>query len=183
MSKIRTYVLGASVGLAVIGGAGLALLKGAEGVEYQAYRDAAGIWTIGYGHTGPEVYPGLRWTQEQVDAALEKDIIKHRSGVLSCLRAPLNQNQMDAVVILTFNIGVRAYCNSTLNRKLNAGDYTGAANEFRKWNKVTINGRKVPLRGLTARRNCERTLFLAPAGALKPTRVQIKETLTNCPFV
>lgn len=146
----------------IIGASGLALIKTSEGKVNRSYLDAAGIPTICYGHTGPEVRLGQVATDAQCDAILMEDIRVHLAGVKGCTYAPLNQNQQDAIVSLAFNIGVRNYCHSTLARKLNAGDYDGAAAEFPKWNKTTINGRKVVLNGLTTRRLREQRLFLTP---------------------
>lgn len=147
----------------VIGTAGLSLIKVSEGLKYVSYQDSAGIWTICYGHTGRDVGPNQRATQAQCDALLHNDIRAHVAGVKRCTTYPLTQHQQDAVVSLTFNIGVDAYCRSTMARKLNAGDIQGASNEFPKWNKTTIDGKKVALRGLTTRRLREQALFNTPS--------------------
>jgi lysozyme len=155
--------IAATAAAAVIGASGLTLIKVSEGRRLQTYIDPVGIPTVCYGHTGPDVRLGQRYTPEQCDAILLKDIKVHRDGVMRCTRVPLNQNQSDAVVSLAFNIGVSRYCNSTLARKLNAGDYAGAANEFPKW--TYAGGQQLP--GLVTRREAERRLFLTPPTATR----------------
>lgn len=148
----------APIAALVIGAAGLALIKDSEGLRLNTYRDPVGIPTVCYGHTGPDVRMGQRYTHAQCEAILIEDIRKHKVGLDRCITAPLNQNQQDAVVSLAFNIGVSATCKSTLVRKLNAGDYVGASQEFPKW--VYSKGQKLP--GLVTRRERERQLFNRP---------------------
>jgi len=126
-------------------------------------------WTIGWGHTGPEVHKGLVWTQQQADAQFLVDVAKFERGVERLVTVPLTQGQFDALVLFAFNVGLdidddkiaEGLGDSTLLRKLNAGDYEGAALEFRKWNK---NDGKV-MRGLTRRRAAEECLFRGMGGA------------------
>ena len=113
---------------------GLSLLHGREGLRLQAYQDTKGIWTIGYGHTGPEVGPGLTWTREQCEEAFVKDLAWCEKTInLYCVQA-LNQNQFDALVSFIYNIGQNAFIKSTMLRKLNQGDFEGAAAQFDRWN-------------------------------------------------
>jgi len=135
---------------------GLALLKSFEQCRLSAYRDSAGIPTIGWGHTGPEVTMALTCSQDQADRWLVLDV---QHSVDTCdANAPKNltQNQFDALVVFTFNVGVGAEAHSTLLAKLKAGDMAGAADEFLKWDHA--GGVVVP--GLTRRRQAERALFL-----------------------
>lgn len=162
-------VLVPAVATLVIGGAGLGLIKESEGLRTRSYLDSAGIPTECWGHTGPEVRLGTTKTVEQCEAILRKDIIEHQRGLRSCISTSLSQNEQDALVSFTFNVGVTKFCNSTMARKLNAGDKLGAANEFPKWNKATVNGRLVALPGLTTRREAERRLFLTPDQYRAPT--------------
>ena len=134
---------------------GLALLKSFEQCRLSAYRDSAGIATIGWGHTD-----GVKMTdtcsQDQADRWLVGDV---QAAVNACdANAPKNltQNQFDALVVFTFNVGVGAEAHSTLLAKLKAGDNAGAADEFLKWDHA--GGVVVP--GLTRRRQAERALFL-----------------------
>jgi lysozyme len=138
---------------------GLSLIKQWEGLRLKAYRDAAGILTIGYGHTGPDVVEGMTITQEQADALLRKDIEKAERAVSTLVKVPLTQEQFDSIVSFVFNCGVGAFQRSTLLKKLNAGDYDGAAAEFDKWVYITRGGQKVKLSGLVKRRAAERALF------------------------
>jgi lysozyme len=137
---------------------GLALTKSHEGCKLTAYHDAVGRLTIGWGHTGPEVIPGLVWTQQQADEALASDASKAASSVNGLVTVPLNQNQFDALVDFVFNLGAGRLQNSTLLRLLNAGDYSGAALQFKRW----IYGGSVVLDGLVARRADEMALFNSP---------------------
>lgn len=139
---------------------GLNLIKEFETCKLDAYMPTPDdVPTIGWGHTGPDVVMGLRWTQEQADAALAHGIKRFEKGVLDAVTAELTQHEFDACVSLAFNIGTGAFKGSTLVKKLNAGDYDGASAEFGRWNK---QAGKV-LAGLTRRREAERELFEATA--------------------
>ncbi len=144
-----------------LGAAGLALLKSFEKCRLTAYPDGYGIWTIGWGHTGPEVVRGLTWAQAQADNALVRDTAKATWAVNSSLdadgAAAINQNQFDALVCFTYNVGAGAEAHSTLIELINAGDLVGAANEFPKWNHA--DGQVSD--GLTRRRAAEQALFLS----------------------
>lgn len=105
---------------------------------------------------------GQTFTSAQCTALLLKDIAEHRKGLERCLKVPVNPNQRDALVSLTFNIGVGSACKSTLLRKLNRNDYVGAANEFTKWHYARAGNRVISLPGLVRRRAAERALFITP---------------------
>lgn len=149
--------------MAVIGTAGLTLIKQSEGVRYRAYRDVVGVWTVCYGHTGPDIIPGRLYSQAECDTLLIADIRKHQVVIVpgspkNCIRnAPLNANQRDAVTSFIFNVGTGNFCGSTMARKLAARDYNGAAAQFPRWNKA---GGKV-FAGLTKRRYAEQQLFVS----------------------
>jgi lysozyme len=115
---------------------GISLIKSFEGCVLKAYLCPASVWTIGYGHTGPEVKKGLVWTQSQADEALQKDASRFESAVNTALKYPVSQNQFDAMVSLAFNIGTAAFSASTLVKKFNSGDIAGAAQQFVVWNKA-----------------------------------------------
>ena len=143
---------------------GIALIKTHEGVRLEAYADPGRGWaipTIGVGHTSaagpPEVYKGMKITQDGADAILRRDLAKFEGYVTSAVHVPLTQGQFDALVSFTFNVGPGNLRSSTLLRKLNAGDYQGAADQFPVWNK---SNKKV-LPGLVKRRAAERALFLS----------------------
>ena len=143
---------------------GIELIKRFEGLELQSYQDVAGIWTVGYGHTGPEVGPGMVITEGQAEALLIEDLERFERGVSSAVTAPITQTQFDALVSLAYNIGVSGFSRSTAVKRLNKGDVEGAAEAITWWNKATINGRKQPVLGLTRRRAAEAALFLQDTG-------------------
>lgn len=136
---------------------GLNLIKEFEGLELRAYKDSVGVVTIGYGSTGPHVSMGMTITADQAEALLKNDVNRFEKGVIDLVTAPITQNQFDALVSFSFNLGLGNLKASTLLRKLNSLDYVGAANEFPRWNKA---GGKV-LAGLTRRREAEKKLFLS----------------------
>ncbi|GAB5471887.1 MAG: hypothetical protein Kilf2KO_49170 [Rhodospirillales bacterium] len=146
--------------------AGLALVKQFEGLRLQAYRDPAGVWTVGYGHTtaagAPKVTPGMTVTEAEAEAVLRRDLATFEARVARLVSVALNDNEFAALVSLCFNIGATAFAGSTCLRRLNAGDRKGAAEALTRWTKATVAGRKVRLAGLVRRRQAERRLFLAP---------------------
>lgn len=136
---------------------GFSLLKEFEGCLLKAYKDVGGVWTIGYGATGPDVYEGLVITQEQADTWLRQDVSHFEKAVTNFVTVKLNQNEFDALVCFCFNIGESAFKQSTLLRLLNGGnDRTVVASEFLKWCKV--DGKVIE--GLKRRREREKSLFL-----------------------
>ncbi|HBE6752504.1 TPA: lysozyme [Escherichia coli] len=140
---------------------GIALIKQFEGCKLTAYQDSVGVWTIGYGWTQPvdgkPIRAGMTIKQETAERLLKTGLVSYESDVSRLVKVGLTQGQFDALVSFTYNLGARSLSSSTLLRKLNAGDYAGAADEFLRWNKA---GGKV-LNGLTRRREAERALFLS----------------------
>ncbi|HAV1944145.1 TPA: lysozyme [Enterobacter hormaechei subsp. steigerwaltii] len=140
---------------------GIALIKQFEGCKLTAYQDSVGVWTIGYGWTQPVDGKPIRAVmtikQETAERLLKTGLVSYESDVSRLVKVGLTQGQFDALVSFTYNLGARSLSTSTLLRKLNAGDYAGAADEFLRWNKA---GGKV-LNGLTRRREAERALFLS----------------------
>jgi lysozyme len=147
---------------------GVAVLHYFEECRLEAYPDPATgghPWTIGWGHTGPDVKPGMRITQERADQIFaEWDLPGFERDVSSLVRVPITQLQFDALVSFSFNLGsdidddtiAEGLGDSALLRKLNGKDYAGAADEFPKWNRAA--GRV--MLGLRRRRAAERLLFL-----------------------
>lgn len=137
---------------------GIDRICGYEGFENEAYPDSGGVWTIGFGTikypNGVRVKKGDKCTLEQAKAYMAYDL-KSFENAVNKVKVQLNQNQFDALVSLAYNIGVSAFLNSTLLKKLNVGDYKGAAEQFPRWNKV--KGKVV--NGLTNRRLSEKKLF------------------------
>lgn len=138
--------------------AGLQLIKHFEGLRLIAYQDVVGVWTIGYGHTGPDVKPGWVITQGQADQLLENDLQRFEHGVGNAVKVALNANQFSALVSFSYNLGLGNLHSSTLLRLLNQGDYDSAARQFPRWDKA--GGRSLP--GLLRRRQAEQHLFLTP---------------------
>lgn len=134
------------------------LIKRNEGCVLHAYRDSVGVLTIGYGHTG-DVYPGQVITQAQAEALLRQDLQTFENGVDDVLAdIDTSDNQFGAMVSLAYNVGLGNFKHSTVLRLHNAGDYSGAADAFRMWNRAG----GIVLQGLTRRREEERTLYLTP---------------------
>lgn len=128
------------------------------------YRCPAGKWTVGWGHVviGTESWQ-FPLTREVADAWLRSDASKALGMLMARVTVPLTVAMQAALISLVYNIGRSAFANSTLLRKINAGDYAGAAEQFPRWNKATDprTGQKVALDGLTRRRAAERALFLS----------------------
>lgn len=138
-----------------INAAGLNLIKSFEGVRLRTYNDGVGVPTIGYGHTGPDVYYGLEITQARAEQLLVQDLKRFEDAVRRAVKVSLNDNQFAALVSFTFNVGEGALQSSTLLRLLNAGDYNGASAQFLRWSYA--GGQQLP--GLYRRRQAERALF------------------------
>lgn len=134
------------------------------GFAQHAYRCPAGKLTIGWGHA---IQPGERIVVPMTEAAAEKllqaDLRRFYQAVLELVTVPLTDPMLAALTSFAFNLGERALAASTLRKKLNAGNYRAAADEFLKWNKARDpqTGLLRPLAGLTRRRQAERALFLS----------------------
>jgi lysozyme len=133
---------------------GLDQIRKHEGLRLVAYQDVAGVWTIGYGHT-TDVHSGQTIDRQTAEAMLALDVGTAADAVRRNVRVPLTQGQFDALVSWVFNLGEGKLATSTLLKRLNDGDYAGAAAEFSRW--VMAGGFKQP--GLVARRQVERTMF------------------------
>jgi lysozyme len=140
----------------VLGAAGKALIQSFETCRFIAYQDQRGVWTIGWGHTAG-VQLGDACTQAQADLWFLADAQWACTAVMATIDVALTQNQFDALVSFTFNVGAGNEAHSTLIRLLNAGDTAGAADQFLVWNHI---GGQVNA-GLTRRREAERALFLS----------------------
>ena len=131
------------------------LVKESEACSLKAYQDSVGIWTIGYGHTGPEVIAGTTWTESQALAQLAADLQTACEGMQALVTVPLTQGQVDALTDFTFNLGVGQLRHSTLLRKLNAGLIADAPKELLRW--TLAGGKHLP--GLMTRRQREVELW------------------------
>lgn len=133
--------------------AGMLSITSSEGFSEKAIIPTKGdVPTYGYGSTrhadGSPVRMGETITRKQAELLLSKDASLFSSAIKRCVKVPLSQGEFDAYVSLTYNIGDGAFCRSTLVKRLNAGDYAGACEEIKRWDKM--GGRR--LRGLTTRR-------------------------------
>lgn len=133
---------------------GLHLTESFEACKLKAYRDANGVWTIGYGHTCG-VIEGMTCTPLKAAEWLTKDVQRTECAVNAMVQWPLTQDEFDALVDFAFNVGINAFHRSTLLQLLNVQNFLGAANEFEKWDHVS--GRVCA--GLLRRRETERALF------------------------
>lgn len=135
----------------------LQLIRTFEGCRLRAYQCPAGVWTIGWGSTGPDVQNGVVWDQTQADARLQYDASK-------CVRAAIKLSpclagqpkQLAAIADFIYNLGAGRYRNSRLRKRVDAEDWPGAAVEINRW--VVGGGRKLP--GLVKRRAAEAQLIL-----------------------
>lgn len=135
---------------------GLLLIKSFEGLRLQAYRDAVGVWTIGYGTTR-NVRPGMRISEAEAEQFLQQDLNRFEQAINEAVKVPINDNQFSALVSFTYNVGSGAFRSSTLLKMLNQRrNLRATADQFPRWNRA---GGRV-LAGLTRRRNAERALFL-----------------------
>jgi lysozyme len=144
-----------------INAAGLDLIKSFESLRLVAYPDPAtrsAPWTIGWGHTGVGVRPGLKITLEEAERFLREDLEFFERKVEQMVRVDINDNQFSALVSFAFNCGAMKLRQSTLLKKVNWRMFQAAADEFLKWN---MADGKV-MEGLKRRREAERALFLSP---------------------
>ena len=143
-----------------INAAGLDLIKRWEGLRLTAYQDSVGIWTIGYGHTAeagpPAPKAGMKITEKEAADILARDLGQYERAVTKALSVAPTSYQFAAMTSLCFNIGPTNFAKSSVVRRMNEGNPKAAADAFLLWNKA---GGKV-LKGLTARREDEKKLFL-----------------------
>jgi lysozyme len=139
---------------------GLALILGWEGFSALPYRDEAGVWTQGYGETRGVTASSPPVTREVAAAAVLRRADEFGKQIDRCIRAPLTQNQYDAILSATYNVGGSLVCGSTLQRLANAGDSAGMCSQLLRWNKLR-DARTGQLRvsnGLDNRRKAEYAL-------------------------
>jgi len=152
--------------------AGIEIIKRYEGFRARPYLCPAGVWTIGYGHTGGVNNRTPPVTEAEAEELLRRDLRDAEKVVTSMVTVPLNDNQFSALVSFAFNVGAANLRTSTLRARVNAKQFFQAAAEFGRWVYATdpVTGRKVQLGGLTKRREEERGLFLRPAVAADNAR-------------
>lgn len=151
MPRMNPQAAGAVGALLVAAGAAVPLIASYEGYEPVGYRDPVGIVTSCWGHTKTAKL-NVYYSQDACMAQLATDVVEHAVGILPCIKVEVPSKTLAAFVSFSFNVGAKAFCTSTLNRKLNAGDYWGACAELSRWDKG--GGRVLP--GLTRRRAEER---------------------------
>ena len=129
------------------------MIKHFEGCRLDSYLCPAGVWTIGVGHTGPEVVAGLHITQTSADELLATDLQRFEKAVTDLITVPLDQCEFDSLISFSFNCGSGALQESTLRKRLNKGDPKSAvfAEELPRW----VQGANGPLEGLVRRRDAE----------------------------
>jgi lysozyme len=130
------------------------LVLASEGWVRRAAPDPIGIVTACAGHTGPDVVLGRDYTDAECRSLLSADLAKHGRAIDLCIKVQVPLQSRAAFTSFAFNVGSHAFCGSTLNRKLNAGDLRGACAELSKW--TLAGGRQLP--GLVTRRRNERQL-------------------------
>lgn len=139
---------------------GVALIKRFEGFRDKAYRDAVGVWTIGYGHTAmagpPEVKPGLKIDRAQAADILRRDLEMFAEGVRKLLARPIGERQFSALVSFTYNVGLGNFRKSSVLAAVNAGALDAVPRRLQLW--VKAGGRVLP--GLVKRRAAEAALFV-----------------------
>ena len=149
---------------------GIDLITRFEGVILHSYLCPKGVLTVGVGHTGSDVTKDMVITEKEAEQLLKKDLKLFESKLNYSIEhdhVVLNQNQFDACISFIFNLGFSAFIFSTLYKKLKAGDFDGASDEFLKWvyitktDKLTGERFKLKLKGLEQRRKAERDLFLS----------------------
>jgi lysozyme len=141
---------------------GVNMIRAFEQVRLTAYLDAVGVWTIGYGATGPEISKGVVWTRERAERRFLVDLRRFEQGVADVLCVQVNDDQFAALVSFAYNVGLGALRDSTLIALLNDGDWLGASMQFLKWTKGhdPVSKQLVVLPGLVRRRELEMALFL-----------------------
>lgn len=156
------------------------LIKEFEGFSADAYKDSAGVWTIGYGTTaragvGIEPKAGMRISKAEAEEYLRLGIEKFAEHISTAIKRPINENEFGAFVSLAYNIGPTAFINSSALRLFNSGDKAGAAKKILLWNKA---GGQV-LKGLIRRREAERALFLAPVSMDSPAQLPERKSVAQ----
>lgn len=145
-----------------IGPQGKALIQSFESCRLTSYQDDGGVWTIGWGHTGPEVKESQTITQQQADDLFDHDIAIACQDVEDLVKVELTDNEFAALVSFDYNLGRGNLSSSTLLRLLNGGDFASVPSQLLQWDKIKVNGVFVDSPGLLRRRKAEGALWLTP---------------------
>lgn len=149
MSKVRLIALVGAAAATTLG----SFVPEFEGMILRGYKDPIGIVTACAGHTATAQL-GRPYTKEECQSLLDYDLAMHADGVMKCVKVELSTGQKAAFVSFAYNVGVGAFCKSTMVKKLNSGDHKGACKELSRW--TTAGGKQ--LIGLVKRRAAERAL-------------------------
>lgn len=144
------------IGLVLVSGALISAVSMLEGTRYVPYDDVAHVLTVCQGYAGKDVVRNKTYTAAECAYLTQTQLQEHGAAVLRCTRVPLTQYQYDAFTLFTYNVGSSAFCQSSLLKKLNQGDYTGACNGLLAWD---MAGGK-HLAGLARRRVYEQQICL-----------------------
>lgn len=148
--KLFNFLIGAGATTAVAL-SGTALIAPNEGLVLETYLDAVGIVTACYGHTGPELKLGMKFTVDQCNIMLLADLKTHNQEMRRYVAVPLTEYQEAAFTSFVYNAGVTNFRNSTMLKLLNKGDYKGACNQLTSW----VYAKGIKLKGLVTRRGIE----------------------------
>ncbi|MGG5572444.1 lysozyme [Vibrio diazotrophicus] len=159
MSKISANIRTMSAAGATALAMAAAMIMPLEGIEYKPYYDVAGILTVCYGHTGSDIIEDKIYTHQECKDLLDEDLAKVKRQIDPLIKTDIPEHTRAALYSFTFNVGVGAFSRSTLLKKLNAMDVTGACTELRRW--VYAGGKK--WKGLMTRREIEREICLIPS--------------------
>lgn len=147
-NRIATAIGGGAIAIATVMLSGKG---GLEGREYVPYRDVVNVLTVCDGHTGSDIIPGKHYSDKECDALTRKDLTRIAAQVDKQIKVPTTETQRAAIYSFSYNVGAKAFIDSTMLKKLNAGDYDGACSEMLRW--VYAGGKK--WRGLMNRRDVE----------------------------
>lgn len=132
----------------------IVLIRYFEGIEYYPYYDVAGVLTVCYGHTGDDIEENKQYSQQQCEAWLHADLLEKKKEVDPLLTALLPETTLAALYSFAYNVGTPAFAQSTLLKKLNAGQKNCACHELKRW----IYAAGTPWRGLMTRRAVEEAI-------------------------
>ncbi len=162
------------------------LIARSEDCRLTAYQCIAGVWSIAWGETDG-ITQGMTWTEDQCDARFMQQLRRRAARVHALCTSEPDENQLGAMVSLSYNIGLEAFARSTALKRHNEGDYQAAARAFALWNKARVNGVLTGVAGLTARRAREAALYLEPVGDAPrdpmPQAVEPESQLAKSPMV
>lgn len=153
--KATGYVVGGALALAV------PFINEHEGVKYKPYVDIAGVPTVCAGITGVDVIKGKVYSKRECDALLSKHLSIHQRAVDAAVKVDIPVATRAALYSMSFNIGASAMRSSTAIKLINSGDIRGGCEAIKRWNKITVNSKKVVSKGLVNRREAEYKLCVS----------------------